>query len=201
MKGTECWQFPQQRIAWFFLFLVGLFTFPAAAGLFVSPEGVALTDPFARRQLLVTHDDHDVTRKAAYQSRDSHVAEVDPAGYVAPGHEGRTEIIVTYKGESVAVPVEVRGLQAGRPVDFATEIVPLLSRYGCNSGGCHGKQGGQNGFQLSLFGFDHAYDHDALVNHGRGRRVFPAAPDRSLLLLKATGQMPHGGGQANDAGG
>jgi hypothetical protein len=81
-----------------------------------------------------------------------------------------------------------------RPVHFANDIVPILSRYGCNSSGCHGKAEGQNGFKLSVFGFDPAADHRALAMEGRGRRVFPASPDQSLLLLKAAGGMPHGGG-------
>jgi hypothetical protein len=89
----------------------------------------------------------------------------------------------------------VSGFGSGKPVDFQREIVPLLSRMGCNAGGCHGKASGQNGFKLSLFGFDAAFDHDAITKEARGRRVFPSAPDNSLLLLKATGQVPHGGGK------
>lgn len=80
------------------------------------------------------------------------------------------------------------------PISFANEIVPLLSKLGCNSGGCHGKAIGQNGFKLSLYGYDPASDYAALVYEGVGRRVSPAAPDDSLILLKATGAMPHGGG-------
>src|SRR5262249_22826736 len=86
-------------------------------------------------------------------------------------------------------------VDANRPVDFANEIVPLLSRYGCNAGGCHGKASGQNGFKLSLFGLDPAFDYIAIVKEARGRRVFPAAPDHSLLLTKPTGRVPHGGGK------
>lgn len=81
-----------------------------------------------------------------------------------------------------------------RPLSFTNDIVPVLSKAGCNSGGCHGKAIGQNGFRLSLFGFDSEFDYAALVNEGLGRRVSPAAPDDSLILLKATGTMPHGGG-------
>ncbi len=84
---------------------------------------------------------------------------------------------------------------SGRRVDFTNEIEPLLSRFGCNSGGCHGKASGQNGFKLSLFGFDPTFDYDAIVLAARGRRVFPAAPARSLMLLKATASVPHGGGR------
>jgi hypothetical protein len=81
-----------------------------------------------------------------------------------------------------------------RPLHFENDIVPILSRFGCNASGCHGKAEGQNGFKLSVFGFDPAADHRALTMEGRGRRVFPASPDQSLLLLKAGGGMPHGGG-------
>src|SRR6266550_3285394 len=72
--------------------------------------------------------------------------------------------------------VEVKGCKEGRAVDFKTEIVPLLSKHGCNSGGCHGKASGQNGFKLSLFGFDADADYAAITKEARGRRLFPAAP-------------------------
>jgi hypothetical protein len=93
------------------------------------------------------------------------------------------------------VKVTVRDFAASRPVDFQTEIQPLLSRFGCNSGGCHGKASGQNGFRLSLFGFDTTFDYEALTREGRGRRIFPLSPRNSLLLLKAAGQVAHGGGK------
>ncbi len=79
-------------------------------------------------------------------------------------------------------------------VTFESDIQPLLTRFGCNAGACHGKSRGQNGFALSLLGFNADFDYAALVQEGRGRRVFPAAPESSLVLLKATGQVPHGGG-------
>ena len=78
---------------------------------------------------------------------------------------------------------------------FEADVQPLLSRYGCNAGACHGKARGQNGFALSLLGFDHDFDYAALVHAGRARRVSLATPENSLLLLKATGRVPHGGGK------
>lgn len=83
-------------------------------------------------------------------------------------------------------------------IDFGTEIVPLLNRYGCNSGGCHGKASGQNGFKLSLFGSDTQFDFNVIVKQARGRRVNVSAPDQSLMLTKATGRLPHGGGRRFD---
>ncbi len=82
-----------------------------------------------------------------------------------------------------------------RPVSFVNDVIPVLTKAGCNLGICHAKAGsGQNGFQLSLLGFEPAEDYDHLVREGRGRRLFFGAPDRSLVLLKASGQLPHGGG-------
>lgn len=83
---------------------------------------------------------------------------------------------------------------AGATPGFRADIVPILTRYGCNSGGCHGKATGQNGFRLSLLGFEPGFDHVALVREARGRRVFAASADESLLLSKASGRVPHGGG-------
>ena len=83
---------------------------------------------------------------------------------------------------------------AGKSLHFENDILPLLARYGCNSSGCHGKAEGQNGFKLSVFGFDPDGDYSAIVKEAHGRRLFPAAPDQSLLLTKASGRVPHGGG-------
>jgi hypothetical protein len=80
-------------------------------------------------------------------------------------------------------------------IKFELDVQPLLTARGCNSGPCHGKSRGQNGFALSLLGFDAEMDFRSIVSDGRGRRVSPASPADSLLLQKASGQLPHGGGQ------
>jgi hypothetical protein len=80
-------------------------------------------------------------------------------------------------------------------VTLERDVEPVLTRFGCNAGACHGKARGQNGFQLSLLGFDPAFDLDAIAREARGRRVFPAAPEASLLLQKATARVSHGGGR------
>lgn len=77
---------------------------------------------------------------------------------------------------------------------FELDIQPILTARGCNAGACHGKARGQNGFALSLLGFDADMDFEAIVTGSRGRRVVPASPATSLLLMKATGKLPHGGG-------
>lgn len=80
------------------------------------------------------------------------------------------------------------------PPTFELDVMPVLTAGGCNQGACHGKSRGQNGFALSLLGFDADSDYAAIVQQARGRRVSPAAPEDSLLLEKPTGQLPHGGG-------
>lgn len=84
---------------------------------------------------------------------------------------------------------------AGEPVSFLNDVVPVLTKAGCNAGSCHAKAGGgQNGFQLSLLGFEAGEDYEAIVRSSRGRRLFPAIPEESLLLRKGSGETPHGGG-------
>lgn len=85
-------------------------------------------------------------------------------------------------------------LSADELISFELDVQPVLTKAGCNSGPCHGKQRGQNGFQLSLLGFDSDFDFAALARGGRGRRIFPASAEQSLILQKATGELPHGGG-------
>jgi len=88
-------------------------------------------------------------------------------------------------------------LCAGEPsrVSFVNDVMPVLTKAGCNAGVCHAKAGGgQNGFQLSLLGFEPAEDFESIVKEGRGRRVFLSAPDQSLVLTKASGRTPHSGG-------
>ena len=90
---------------------------------------------------------------------------------------------------------------AERPMSFVNDVVPILTKASCNSGACHAKAGnGQNGFRLSLLGFEPRDDFEHIVKEGHGRRVFPAAPDQSLLLLKAANTVPHGGGKRLDPG-
>ena len=171
-----------------------------AGPLSVKPDSVSLSDPFARRQLLIETDGRDVTREAKFASSQPTIAVVDETGYVTPVADGSTEISVNVGGVTSKISVKVSGMANGRSVDFSTEIVPLLSRFGCNAGGCHGKQNGQNGFQLSLFGFDTEFDYSALVKEARGRRVTVSNASNSLLLRKAAGAVPHGGGRRIEVG-
>lgn len=179
----------------FFLTLAPPAPYAAAGPLTCVDKSISFTDAYAGWQLVVAVGGQDVTRKARYQSSNSTIVRVDDNGYVTPAGNGAAILHIQHGKDNLAIPVRVSGFGSDRPVDFGREIVPLLSRMGCNAGGCHGKASGQNGFKLSLFGFDAAFDHAALTKEARGRRVFPASPDHSLVLLKATGRVPHGGGK------
>src|SRR5688572_13101082 len=86
-------------------------------------------------------------------------------------------------------------LPAAEAIDFTRDVVPALTAAGCSAGACHGSFQGRGGFALSLLGYDPAADFEAIVLAARGRRVTPASPEGSLLLLKATARVPHGGGR------
>ena len=165
----------------------------------VDPPAIHLHGPAARYSLLITGRTADGrlvdrTHAARLEVLDPHIARVTPAGVVHSAGDGTTSVRVRAEGRTLDVAVTVEGSTAPRRLNFANDIEPILSRFGCNASGCHGKAEGQNGFKLSVFGFDPSADYVALTQESRGRRVFPAAPEQSLLLRKMTGQMPHGGG-------
>ena len=165
----------------------------------VHPPEIRLESPESSEQLLVfarssDGSPADVTRHARFQPSVAGVVEVTPAGRIVPLKDGRTEVHVRWDEHSASVMVEVHGIASPPPVSFHRDVVPILSKAGCNSGGCHGKAEGQNGFKLSVFGYDPVADYQALVTEGRGRRVFHGSPEYSLLLRKATAVVPHGGG-------
>jgi hypothetical protein len=142
----------------------------------------------------------DRTSTATFSSSDTRIAEIDSHGLINARGDG--DAVVTIRlGELVTtLPVSVRNYSRVPAMNFANQVVPVFTKLGCNSGGCHGKASGQNGFRLSLLGFEPALDYETLVMEGRGRRLFPAAPARSLLLQKATAKAPHGGGRRMEEG-
>ncbi|HEX4142587.1 MAG TPA: DUF1549 and DUF1553 domain-containing protein [Pirellulales bacterium] len=100
---------------------------------------------------------------------------------------------------TLSLAVSGRASEADRRLNFANDVVPIFTKASCNSGACHAKAGsGQNGFRLSLLGFEPQEDYEHIVTEGHGRRVFPASPQKSLLLLKASNTIPHGGGKRLD---
>ncbi len=162
-------------------------------------EKVTLQGPNARWTILVSAENSaghsvDLTRSATYRSADPTTASVSPQGVVRGVSDGDTTIDVEVEGRTLVLPVTVTATKREQPVHFENDIIPILSRFGYHTSGCHDKAEGQNGFKLSIFGFDPESDLSALSEEGRGRRLVLPVPEKSLLLLKASGGMPHGGG-------
>ena len=166
---------------------------------------VLLKGPDARQQLLATFmnssgAESDLTRSVAFEASPPNVVNVEKHGLVTPLGNGLA--VVTAKatnGLAANIQVRVEQFATKQPINFPNQIVPIFTKAGCNGGGYHGKSGGQNGFRLSLLGFEPTEDYEHLVKEARGRRLFPAAPEASLLLQKAAAIMPHGGGKRIDA--
>lgn len=137
----------------------------------------------------------DLTRQVKYRSGDAEIVRIDSKGLITSVANGTTEISAATDGKSVKIGVHVEGADREQPINFTNEIVPLFSKLGCNSGACHGKSTGQNGFRLSLLGFEPQVDFEALTREARGRRIVTTSPEFSLLLRKPSGDMPHGGGK------
>ena len=120
---------------------------------------------------------------------------------VRPLADGKGAIRFRLADQTLTLPVTVTGQKKPFEVSFVRDVMPLMSRIGCNAGTCHGAKEGKNGFKLSLRGYDPFFDHQALTDDLEGRRFNRAAPDRSLMLLKPSGGVPHVGGvlmQPND---
>src|SRR5947208_11363049 len=105
---------------------------------------------------------------------------------------------LSFAAALIALEMPVLAAHAATNITFRNHVQPVLAKMGCSSGACHGAAAGQNGFKLSLRGYDDEGDYLALTRNALGRRIIPADPGRSLLLLKPTGAVPHKGGQKFD---
>ena len=171
----------------------------------IHPTSFRLKGADASLQLIVSAAltqgfSQDLTENVEYTVSDPKVARVSSTGRVFPLANGTTKISAVFGGKRVESSITAESCDVDLPINFANQVVPIFSKFGCNTGGCHGKISGQNGFRLSLFGFEPELDYATLTKENRGRRVSPSAPDRSLLLLKVLGEIPHGGGKRIEPG-
>ncbi|REJ72323.1 MAG: DUF1553 domain-containing protein [Planctomycetota bacterium] len=170
----------------------------------VIPQQVEIARKHGYVQLLVTGvlnsgDRVDLTRLADI-SVNNDAVQVSEGGRVTAGSDVTAEISITFGGQTLAVPVQVSGVTESRPMNFIRDVNPVISRLGCNAGTCHGAKDGKNGFKLSLRGYDPIMDVRAFTDDMASRRTNFASPDDSLMLLKATGAVPHVGGQLTKPG-
>ncbi len=185
--------------------VVGLPTPAEVQAVSASPAAVKLKGLDDSFQLVVSGKladgrEQDLSGNVTYQVSKEGIVRVTSGGRIMPIANGSVDVVATYGDKKAQITVTAESCDVNLPINFANHIVPIFTKLGCNSGGCHGKSGGQNGFALSLLGFVPETDYQSLVKEARGRRLFPAAPDHSLLLMKATGKMAHAGGRRMEPG-
>ena len=187
-----------KRLLVLVFFLVGCTRSGLTAELEVFPTEVALRYKTDLQRIVVVLDSADesreVTSEIEFIIADANVVSVSQAGIIRPRSNGNTKIQVKLGELRSELHVTVTDFELKGPVSFELHIQPILAARGCSTGACHGKARGQNGFQLSLLGFDSEFDFNAVTREARGRRIFPASPQESLLLRKGAGHVPHGGG-------
>jgi len=177
----------------------------ALKSLTVFPAKITLDGPRDEQRLIVLGEyadgrRWDLSRDAKLATSAATIATVDGA-IVRPAGDGDTTITVTAGGQTATVAVQVKKAKTELPLSFSREIIPVLTKTGCNQGACHGAQHGRGGFKLSLLGFDPIFDHAQIVQSNEGRRIVPSDPERSILLQKPAGIMEHGGGERIQANG
>lgn len=163
------------------------------------PPDVQLSSAEDRQSLVVQAalDDtttRDVTHKSTLTVADPKVARLE-GNVVIPVSDGETVIRIACGGQQTSLPVRVSNAAVRSPVSFKLDVMPVFLKAGCNSGGCHGSARGQDGFRLSLFGFDPDGDLYRITHEQNGRRINLAEPRQSLLVTKSLGEVTHTGGE------
>ncbi len=170
----------------------------------VTPAAVALTGNFSEAQLLVAQSSidanidkrsTDLTRASTYLSSNDKLVAVSSSGRLLAVGNGTASVTVSHGDQSQAVIVTVTGIEDQPKISFDSHIRPIISRLGCNAGACHASQFGKGGFVLSVVGFDADLDYNSMVRDRLQRRISMVQPEESLLLMKPTLQVVHGGGK------
>ena len=149
---------------------------------------------------MATYEDdttRDITDDAIFRLAKPGIAELHGT-QLKPSTDGDTAVHVTFGSREVVVPVKVSDATKPRPVSFRLDVMPVFMRTGCNTGSCHGSARGQDGFMLSLFGYDPDGDHHRITRQISTRRLNLALPSESLLVEKSVEAVPHTGGKRFD---
>jgi WD40 repeat protein len=184
--------------------------------LVAEPKVLSLSADSPRTRILLTATtpdgfEHDVTDLAKLAAGKKAPFALTDDREIVPQAVGTGSIRATFGKLSVEIPVTVAAAVSPKrdalneapgvaPLSFGRDVLPVLARAGCAAGACHAKAEGQNGFKLSVFSYDPKHDYAEIVKDARGRRVFPAAPDESLVLRKPLGLVPHEGGKRFELG-
>ena len=173
-------------------------------GLTVQPPSINLNQKFDTVQLVISASladgsSVDVTR-IAERELSADVVTISPNGLVRTKLNGQARLTLKVGEHAAVIPIDISELRSDAQVSYIRDVAPVLSTLGCNAGTCHGSKDGQNGFKLSLRGYDSLFDVRALTEDLSSRRINIASPADSLALLKATGVVPHVGGQLTKSG-
>ncbi len=173
--------------------------FALGAELRLLPSSVRLVGPHARQRFVVERSEGalgiaDLTAKAVFATDNPRVATVDKGGFVSPVGDGLATITATVDGQVARASISVEDHDRDEPWSFRNHVEPILTKQGCNAGSCHGAAAGKNGFRLTLRGYAPEIDHAVLTRQALGRRIVKTAPQESLMLLKPTAAIDHGGG-------
>ncbi len=170
--------------------IVDIQVFPKDVSLFSSRDSQSIIVQAVRADGVTL----DVTSKARFSILDSAIAKA--SGNVIRGvKDGATKIRIQYAGRKFDLPLKVSGATKDRPISFRLDVMPVLTKAGCNTGSCHGAARGKDGFHLSLFGYDPARDYNDITRQLSGRRINLALPHESLLIEKGIGAVNHTGGE------
>jgi hypothetical protein len=166
----------------------------------ILPSSISLLGPRYGQRILVEGkfiDGHEeeLTSQAIVSVSDSGVAKVGNDDVVLPLGDGQATITATLQGRRATAPLTVKGFSSATSWSFRNDVLPVMTKVGCNSGPCHGAAAGKNGFKLTLRGFDPIADYYTLTRQALARRTDRLEPAKSLILLKPTLTIPHGGGR------
>ena len=171
----------------------------------ILPSSISIMGPRYSQRLLVEGtfaDGHqeELTSRATITSSDVRVAQVDKDRFVLPQGDGRATITAILQGHRAIAPVSISDYLDAPAWSFRNDVLPVMTKMGCNSGPCHGAAAGKNGFKLTLRGYDPVTDYYTLTHQALARRSDRLEPARSLILLKPTLTVSHGGGRRFDVG-
>ncbi|MSU21448.1 MAG: DUF1553 domain-containing protein [Pedosphaera sp.] len=169
----------------------------AEESLMVLPKSFQLTGPASYQQLLLErviagHSAGQVADNVSWTSSDANVVKIE-GGVARPVKNGSAKIVGKTADKVAECDVTVFEMEKPTEWSFRNNVQPILAKFGCSSGACHGAAAGQNGLKLSLRGYDNQGDYIALTRQALGRRIVLSDPGRSLMLLKPTGAVPHKG--------
>ena len=171
----------------------------AAETVAVYPDQLHIGSADQQHRVLVVATDaagmtRDVSGAAEFAIDKAEIAEFQN-GRLLPQQDGQAVLQVTFADATQTIPITVTGVAQRPATSFNLDVMPVFAKSGCNTGTCHGSARGQDGFRLSLFGFDPAGDYQRITRELGARRLNLALPEKSLLLEKAIAAVPHTGGK------